>query len=89
VEDVIDFADVKRFANIFFDELEARLVVKVSEVGTAAGEQVIDDNHSPLFSEKSIAEMRAQKARAPGHDRTSWAHASLRFLETAAGTPSG
>jgi hypothetical protein len=33
--------------------------------------------------------MRAQKARATGHDRTSWAHASLRFLKTAAGTPSG
>src|SRR6202158_5124287 len=89
VKDVIDFAHVKGFANIFFDELEARFMIKVCEVGTAAGEEVVDDDHSPAFGEQGVAEMGSKKAGAPGHHRTSWAHASLRFLKTAAGTPSG
>jgi hypothetical protein len=64
-------------------------MIKVREVGTAAGEQVVDDNHFPAFGEKSIAEMGSEKAGATGHDRTSWTHGVLPFLKTAAGTPSG
>src|ERR1700733_11740108 len=82
VEDVIDFAYVKWFANVFFHELETRLMIQVCEVGAAPGEKVIDDNYIPAFSKQSIAEMGPQKAGAAGDYRAFQTHAFLPFLKS-------
>jgi hypothetical protein len=89
VEDVIDFAHIEGFANVFFDELEARLMLKVRKIRAASGEQVIEDDNIPVFGEQSIAKMRAQKAGAAGDHSAFGTHAFLPFLNKAAGTPSG
>ena len=57
VKDVIDFAHIKGFANIFFDELKTWFTIQVGEIGAAAGEEVIDDNRGPAFGKKSVAKM--------------------------------
>jgi hypothetical protein len=67
VKDVIDFAYVERLANIFLDKFEARVVAQMFEVSAAAGEQIIDDNHVPAFTEQGIAEMRSQETSAAGN----------------------
>jgi hypothetical protein len=36
------------------------------EIRAPAGEQVVDDNHAPAFGEEGIAEVRSEKAGAPG-----------------------
>src|SRR5579864_5679716 len=89
VKYVIDFAHVKGFANIFFDELETRFVIEMREVGAAPGKEVVDDHHRPAFGEQSIAEMGPQKAGATGDHRALGTHAFLPFFQNAAGTPSG
>src|SRR4029077_11754726 len=61
----IALAHIERFANVFLNEFEARLVAEVGDVGAATGEQVVDDDHTPAFGEQGIAEMRTQKAGAP------------------------
>ena len=38
----------------------------MSEVGAAAGEEVVDDNHAPALAEQGIAEMRSQETGAAG-----------------------
>ena len=74
----------------FSTNSKARLVREVSEVGAAAGEQVVDDNHAPAFGEQSVAEMGSQETGAAGDQSALWAHAFLAaFLTAAAGTPSG
>jgi hypothetical protein len=57
MEDVVDPAHVERLANVFFYKLESGLVAEMFEVGAAAGEQVVDDDHIPAFGEQSVAEM--------------------------------
>ena len=62
----------------------------MSEVGAAAGEQVVDDNYAPAFAEQSIAEMRSEETGTAGHQGALLAHAFFAvFFIAAAGTPSG
>src|ERR1700722_5036548 len=103
VKDEIDFADVERFADVFFHEVEPRIIREVGRSGAAAGEQVVDDNYAPAFAEQGIAEMGSQETGAAGDQGALGAHALLLpfFIVTlaipalgtvafrAAGTPSG
>jgi hypothetical protein len=50
VENVIDFANVEGFADVFFDELESRFVPEMVNVCSSAGEQVVDDNYAVAFA---------------------------------------
>jgi len=71
VEDVIDVADVERFADVFIYEIESRIVTEMSDVPAASGEQVVDDNHTVALAEQGIAEMGSQKTGAAG-DQSAW-----------------
>jgi hypothetical protein len=55
VKNVVDFADIERLADIFFDKFEARLVAEVGDVREPAGEQIVDDDHIPAFGQQGIA----------------------------------
>ena len=73
------------------------------EVCAAAGEQVVDDNHTPAFTEQGVAEMGSEETGTTGDQGALGAHALLVPFFTvafetvafeiavfkAAGTPSG
>ncbi|SPF43877.1 hypothetical protein SBA1_500028 [Candidatus Sulfotelmatobacter kueseliae] len=94
VEDEVNLAHVEGIANILFDELKARLLAQMFEVGETAGDKVVDDNHTPALCEQGITQVGAQKPGAPGdYSALAFGHALLPFLKPffsmAAGTPSG
>ena len=67
---------------------------EMSEIGAAAGEQVVDYDHAPAFAEQGIAEMGSQETGAAGDQGALWAHAFLAPFFIAAfqgggGQPSG
>ena len=78
-----------------FYKIESRIVAEMIEIGAAAGEQVVDHNHTPTFAEQGIAEMGSEETGAAGDQGALWAHAFLApsfiapFFRAAAGTPSG
>ena len=78
VEDEIDFAGVEGLADVSIDKFETRVVFQVSEIGLAAGEQIVDGDHGPALGEQSIAEMGSEKTGATGHQRACGTHAWLR-----------
>jgi hypothetical protein len=51
-----------------FDELEILVPGQVSDVGCAAGDQIIDGNDPMTFRQQTIAQMRSQKPSGAGHD---------------------
>jgi hypothetical protein len=59
VEDIIDSADIERFANVFLYEFEARIISEMRDVCRAASEQVVDDDNTPAFSEQGVTQMRS------------------------------
>ena len=75
VEDEIDFADVEGLADVFFYKIESRIIAEMFEIRAAAGEQVVDDNHTPALAEQGIAEMGSEEAGAAGDQGALWAHA--------------
>jgi hypothetical protein len=77
VEDVIDVADVEGLADVFFYKLESGNRSADGEIGAAAGEQVVDDDHAPALAEQGIAEMGSQETGATGDQGAFWAHAFL------------
>src|ERR1700733_762994 len=94
VENEVDFADIERFADVLFYKLEARIMLEMIQIRAAAGEEVVDYNHTPAFTEEGIAEMGSQETGSAGDQCALWAHAFLTpFLTVpffkATGTPSG
>src|SRR5580704_75113 len=66
MEDEIDFADVEGLADVFINKIKARIILEMDEVLAAAGEEVVDNNHTPAFAEQGIAEMGSQETGATG-----------------------
>src|ERR1700688_3010012 len=89
VEDVIDCADVKGLANVFFYKFKARVVREVSDVTATASQQVVDNNHAVAFAKESVTEMRSQKAGAAGDQCALLVHGFLVPFLRGRGTPSG
>jgi hypothetical protein len=48
------------------DELEPRVVMQMIDVAFGAGEEVVDAEHFVALLQQSIAQMRAEEARAAG-----------------------
>jgi hypothetical protein len=87
MENVVNFAQVKRFANIALHGLESGLIAEMIEVCLPAGEEVVDGNHAPLLGQLSIAKMGSQETGATGNQCMLSTHAFFApFLSTAAGT---
>jgi hypothetical protein len=68
VENVVNLARIKGFADIFLDKLESRIIAEMVKIMAAAGKQVVDDHYAPPLAEKGIAEMRAQETGAAGYE---------------------
>src|SRR5208283_2924254 len=69
MEDVVHFAHVEGLADVLFYEFKSGFISQMREVGQAAGEQVVDDNHPPTFGQQGIAEVGAEKSSATGNQR--------------------
>src|SRR5580658_9291838 len=80
VEDVVDLADIERFADVFFYKIETGIILEMGEVRAAAGEEVVDYNHTPAFAEQGIAEMGSQETGTAGDQGALWAHAFFALL---------
>src|ERR1700722_10188770 len=69
VEDIIDLAGhFERVRDIAADELEPGIAEQMNDVFGRAGDQIIDRNDFVTLREESIAEMRADEARAAGDE---------------------
>jgi hypothetical protein len=55
-----------------FNELKARLIVKVREVFQIAGAEIVDADDDAVFRQQRIAEMRSEKTGSPGHQHSFW-----------------
>ena len=65
MENVVNFAQVKRLATIALHGLESGLIAEMIEVCLPAGEEVVDGNHAPLLGQRSIAKMGSQEPAPP------------------------
>ncbi len=74
VVDLVDL-DIERERHVVAHQLEARIVQAAREVLLAAGEVVVDAQHVVATRQKTLAQVRAQEARATG-DQYPLAHDS-------------
>ena len=85
VEDLVDLHG-QRLLHVVADQLEARVVEQVLDVGARAGEEVVEAHDLVPIGEQALAQMRAEEAGAagdqnalPGHARrTSATRAAVR-----------
>jgi hypothetical protein len=66
---IINFAvEEDVFRDIVVKKPEAGIAEQVCNVGSIAGNQIIDANNGMSLGEQSVAEMRSEKAGAPRYD---------------------
>jgi hypothetical protein len=69
MKNVIHFAHVERLADVFIYKIESGIARKVVNIRPPAGQQVVDADHTPAFTEQGIAKMRSKETGATGHQR--------------------
>src|SRR6185312_3499123 len=62
MEDVIDFAAIKRTVNVELLEFECTIAAEVLNVRHPPGQEVVDSHHGITLCEQGIAKMGAEKA---------------------------
>src|SRR5271156_3635916 len=70
IEQVVDFSQVERLADVLLYQGESGLVDKRGEVGDPAGGKVVDTYDVMALGEESIAKMRAKEAGGAGNQDT-------------------
>ena len=67
----IDLACIERFADVFLNKFESRVISKMGEILKPPGEQVVDNHDAPAFANQGIAQMGAEK---PGASKDDYLH---------------
>ena len=70
IEQVVDFSQVERLADVLLYQGESGLVDQSGEVGNPAGGKVVDTYDVMALGEESIAKMRAKEAGGAGDQDT-------------------
>src|SRR5579863_7930920 len=68
VEDVVDWAGVKRRTDVVFKEVKPRLALEMLDISQRAGAEIINAPDGVPLGEQCIREMRAQEAGGPAHE---------------------
>src|SRR5215470_4839732 len=64
VKDIVNRAEIKRFADVELHELKVWVIAEMGEIHPASGEQVIDNNHPPALAKQSIRQMGPEETGA-------------------------
>src|SRR5271166_1906035 len=67
---IIKRAPLTGMADIFLDELKARIVPQVLDVGEAAGQQIVRGHNRIALAQQPVAQVRSQKARPTRYQRS-------------------
>src|ERR1051326_6960707 len=83
VENVVHLAAIEWLVDIQLAELKSRIPAQMLQVGSLAGDQVVDRKNVIPFRQQRVAQVRAKKSCTPRDQRPRSAHAFLNFLVAA------
>ena len=66
IEDIIDWAGIEAQADIFFEKLESRFGIEMSNILSESCAEIIKTNHEMSVGEKSVGKMGTQKTSSSG-----------------------
>jgi hypothetical protein len=70
IEQVVDFSQVERLADVFLDQGKCGLIDQRGQVGNAPGGKIVYTDYLVALGEQGIAQMRAKEAGGAGDQDT-------------------
>ena len=84
--DELDFAGIKRLADIELAKFKTRLALEVLDIGQTTRNEIIDGDDGVALGEQRVAKVRAEEAGASGDENP---HARGAFTADFCGAASG